>query len=100
MYTYPGWKTLDSETAKSANDTLAHENVAFIGFGACKYKEVTAEDYDAAETSEDLIALITSTLRTQCIEREIQFYDNLVNLGVLTLNPDKTFDIPFDNEFM
>ena len=98
LYAYPGWKTLDE--ADSPNDTLSHEADAFVGFGACKYKQVTQSDYDAAKTPEAVLFVLATALRTQCVKKEIQFFDDLLKDGMLVMNSDKTFDVVTDNKFV
>ncbi len=98
LYAYPGWKTLDE--AGKPNVTLSHESDAFVGFGACIYKQVTKADYDAAKTPEQVVLLIATALRTHCVKREIKFYNDLISDGLVKMNADKTFDIPADNKYL
>ena len=98
LYAFPGWKTLDE--AGTPNDTFSHETDAFVGFGACQYRRVTADDYDAAETPEAVIDVIATALRTQCVQTEVESYNDLLTDGLLTMNSDKTFDISPDNRIV
>ena len=94
----PGWKTIDK--AGSPNDTFSHEHDAFVGFGNCIYKQVTEAEYDAAKTEDEVALVLATALRTYCVNRDIKSLDNLFNDGLLKMNPDKTFEIEADNEYM
>ena len=88
------------DEAGTPNDTLSHESDAFVGFGACKYRPVTQADYEAAKTPDAVIQVLATALRTQCVKREIKFFEDLLSDGLLVMNSEKTFDVPADNKFV
>jgi len=89
------------DEAGEAGNTLTHEDDAFVGFGGCEYKKVTKKDVEGAKSASDLLKLLTTALRTQCVSKEIKFYETLISENFLRFNEaDKTFDVPQENKYL
>jgi hypothetical protein len=61
---------------------------------------VTKEDYEDARKPRDVLFLIATALRTQCIKTDITFYDTLLEKEFIKMNKDKTFDVLTDNKYL
>jgi len=81
-------------------NTLTHEDDAFVGFGSCEYQAVTKEDFEKATSEMQILTLLMKALRTQCVAKDIKFYERLLSEKYLVLNHDKTFTVPPDSKIL